>query len=83
VVLLAYWLICGVFAVGVVYWKGMGPTKTKATSTDRKYFHFLILAVYLPGVLIDRNLLYLSSAALLYIFVLVEVSRKIIRGNAN
>ena len=71
---MTYWVICSVVAIAVVQWKGNKPTQT--STTDRKYFHFLILAVYLPGILIERNLLYMASAAILYIFVLVEVHAK-------
>nr|CAG4638664.1 EOG090X0BFL [Cyclestheria hislopi] len=41
----------------------------------RKYFHGIIVAVYLPGIFFDPDLLFLASAITLAIFLLMEAIR--------
>jgi len=72
-ILFAYCLILIVAALGVVGWKQY--TANHATTAYRKYFHFLIVAVYLPGVLCDLNLLHICSVAIMYILLFVEIIR--------
>ncbi|CAM1297132.1 DOLK (predicted) [Pycnogonum litorale] len=41
----------------------------------RKFFHLIVVLIYLPGVLIDINLLYLASVAIFMVFILFEYIR--------
>ncbi|KAG8227783.1 hypothetical protein J437_LFUL006417 [Ladona fulva] len=73
VMLLVYWFGCCVLAILAV---GSQMTKSTVASTVvRKNFHYLIVAVYIPGVIFDCSLLYLSSGIALAIFILVEMVR--------
>lgn len=65
------WLILSISAVIIV--QHHISTKIKSSTIIRKYFHGLIVAVFLPGVLIDPNLLYFSSGCIFGIFIILEV----------
>ncbi|KAL3276653.1 hypothetical protein HHI36_012023 [Cryptolaemus montrouzieri] len=70
-----YWLICSCLAALVIlrHRKMAG----KATSAERKIFHILAIAVYVPGLMYECNLLYLGSGILLGIFFLLEMLRNL------
>ena len=42
----------------------------------RKYFHVVIICVYLPGIMYSHRLLYLASFAAIAVFLLIEVCNR-------
>ncbi|KAG8185483.1 hypothetical protein JTE90_019741 [Oedothorax gibbosus] len=48
---------------------------SKGSSITRKYFHLIINAIYIPGILYDQELLIFASGVALTIFILLEVCR--------
>uniref|UniRef100_T1J6W6 dolichol kinase n=1 Tax=Strigamia maritima TaxID=126957 RepID=T1J6W6_STRMM len=47
----------------------------KPTTVLRKYFHLMVLGVFIPGIIFDQDFLRISSALLFGIFVLLECLR--------
>ena len=47
----------------------------KATTTVRKIFHIIVIFVFLPGLLYQCTLLYISTGVALALFTLLEVLR--------
>lgn len=45
----------------------------KGSTITRKYFHLIINAIYIPGILYDLELLRFASGVALTIFILLEV----------
>ncbi|XP_071453950.1 dolichol kinase [Hetaerina americana] len=73
VILIVYWLCCCGVAILVVNYQ---LSKQKSASTVvRKNFHYLIVAVYIPGIFTDCLLLYLSSGVILALFMMMETVR--------
>jgi len=71
VYLLVYWFICCFFAICAV--RVQVQNHQQASTSVRKIFHVLIVAVYLPGLAWECTLLYLSSGVALAFLILVEV----------
>jgi len=61
-------------AAAVVMWKNYYHGQSNASTVHRKFFHFLIAIVYLQGILLDFRLLFFSSAVVLFVFLVIEVS---------
>ena len=74
---MSYWIVCCLAAVSAV-WLQVNEGEHASTSV-RKVFHILAVAVYLPGVAIAPTLLYLASGIVLAIFILLEVSIEVFR----
>ncbi|KAK9881932.1 hypothetical protein WA026_018126 [Henosepilachna vigintioctopunctata] len=70
-----YWVICCCIATLFII-KKQNITE-KASTSERKVFHILAAAVYIPGLIYACNLLYLGSGILLGIFFLLEILRKL------
>ncbi|CAG7834291.1 unnamed protein product [Allacma fusca] len=71
--LIVSWLALTAASIAFVIWKNM---TAEATDTiDRKYFHFIMVLVCIPGVFLDFRLLYISSVAAVCAFVILEVIR--------
>lgn len=51
--------------------------KEKATTVVRKTFHFLAIAIFVPGFLYKCSILYLASGVVLGIFIVLELIRNI------
>lgn len=71
-----HFLICcyiciTLITIGVVILRN----KNSASTVERKYFHFLSLLVYIPGIVFDIELLCVSSMTLLILFLLTEYLR--------
>ncbi|XP_077519274.1 dolichol kinase-like [Amblyomma americanum] len=71
--LMVSWLILSALAALFVHWYS---TKYSSSSTvARKVFHAATVSVFLPGVLLDPDLMYLACGAILGVFVLLELFR--------
>nr|CAG4641955.1 EOG090X0BFL [Eurycercus lamellatus] len=74
VLLIFYWAVCTVAALLIAWYFGGGSAPTKLTIM-RKYFHGVVVAVYLPGVLLDSELLFTASVIALAAFLFLEAIR--------
>lgn len=45
-----------------------------ASTITRKYFHFFILLVFIPGTVINRQFMYFASTMIVSLFIILEVS---------
>ncbi len=68
--LFVFWMGCTLLAIAIVRIQD-----TKATTTVRKYFHALVVAVFTSGVLVDPGFLYLSTIVSLCLMSLLEYMR--------
>jgi dolichol kinase len=71
--LIVSWLVLTVASIAFVIWKNL---TAEATNTiDRKYFHFIMVLVCVPGIFLDFRLLYICSIAAVCAFIILEVIR--------
>ncbi|XP_063172603.1 dolichol kinase [Candoia aspera] len=77
--LLAYWTLLATLACAVVVYQNIkrssGSKKHQASTITRKYFHFIVVATYVPGLIYDRQLLHVAAVICLAVFVLLEYIR--------
>lgn len=77
--LLAYWAFLVLAAVIVVVHQNTRRTestkKYQASTAVRKYFHFLIVLTFAPGLALDRPLLHLAAVVCLALFLFLELVR--------
>ncbi|KAM6985616.1 dolichol kinase [Aplochiton taeniatus] len=77
--LLAYWLLLAAVAAVVVlhqnHRRQAGSKKHQASTVVRKYFHLLVVATFVPGLVYDRQLLHVASVGCLGAFLLLEYVR--------
>lgn len=78
--LLAYWTFLILTAIVVVARQNTvespeGAKKKQASSAVRKYFHFLIVLTFAPGLALDRPLLHLAAVACLALLLFLELVR--------
>ncbi|MBN3299818.1 dolichol kinase [Amia ocellicauda] len=77
--LMAYWVLLVALASVVVlhqnYKRSSGSKKHQASTVVRKYFHLIVVATYVPGLIYDRQLLHVASVACLAVFLLLEYVR--------
>ena len=73
--LIAYWTGCTLVALLAVGFRGRNQGVPVRLTILRKFFHGVIIAVYLPGVILDRELLFLASIIALAGFILLEAIR--------
>ncbi|KAG7477292.1 hypothetical protein MATL_G00092480 [Megalops atlanticus] len=77
--LLAYWLLLAALASAVVlhqnYKRASGSKKHQASTVVRKYFHVIVVATFVPGLVYDRQLLHVAAVACLAAFLLLEYVR--------
>ncbi|KPP78762.1 dolichol kinase-like [Scleropages formosus] len=77
--LLAYWVLLAILASALVlhqnYKRTSGSKKHQASTVVRKYFHVIVVATYVPGLMYDRQLLHVASVACLAVFLLLEYVR--------
>ncbi|XP_011504210.1 PREDICTED: dolichol kinase isoform X3 [Ceratosolen solmsi marchali] len=69
--LLLYWAVCLLFALFAV--KYQISQKSKATTSNRKIFHVLVVMVYIPGLISQPTFLYLASGTVLVLFSIIEL----------
>ena len=71
-----YWVICTTTALLIVWFLGKNTNdSTVKLTVIRKCFHAVIVAVYLPGIFYDPELLYVASIIALAAFLLLEAVR--------
>lgn len=79
VYLLAYWTLLAASACAVVIYqnakRSSGSKKHQASIVTRKYFHFIVVATYVPGLIYDRQLLYIAAVVCLAVFLVLEYIR--------
>ncbi|NXR12702.1 DOLK kinase, partial [Semnornis frantzii] len=79
VYLLLYWTCLAASACGVVFYQNAkissGCKKHQASTITRKYFHFIVVATYVPGLVFDRQLLHVAAALCLAVFIFLEYIR--------
>ncbi|XP_075041155.1 dolichol kinase [Mixophyes fleayi] len=77
--LIGFWTFLALSACVVVLYHNSKRTtdskKHEVSTVTRKYFHFLAVATYIPGLLCDPELLFVSSVVCLAVFVLLEYVR--------
>ncbi|XP_075434730.1 dolichol kinase [Ascaphus truei] len=77
--LLAFWTLLAVVACAVVLYqncrKSTESKKLQASTVTRKYFHFLAVATYIPGLIYDRQLLFVAAVVCLAFLMLLEYVR--------
>lgn len=73
VYLIAYWFACTLLAL-IIAWRFGNGSSVKLTVL-RKYFHGVVIAVFLPGIFFDVELLFVASVMILAAFLLLEASR--------
>lgn len=71
--LIIYWIFCSGIAVLAI--SNQIFYARKASTGTRKIFHFLAVAVYIPGLLYRCSFLYLASGVVLGIFIALEILR--------
>lgn len=71
--LMVSWAILLLMAGLFVYW--YTANYSEGSTVVRKVFHAAIVSVFLPGVILDPDLMYLACGAILGVFVLLEVFR--------
>ena len=64
------WGVCTVLALHIV-----AQQDSRATTIQRKYFHFLVVVVFTSGVMVNRSFLYLASIVGLSVMILLEHMR--------
>lgn len=77
--LLGYWVLLASAATGVVlhqnYQRNAEHKKHQAPTVVRKYFHLIVVATFVPGLVCDRQLLHVASVGCLAAFLLLEYVR--------
>ncbi|XP_069870902.1 dolichol kinase [Dipodomys merriami] len=78
--LLAYWSLLATVACLVVLYQNTKRSsseskKHQAPTITRKYFHFIVVATYIPGIIFDRPLLYVAATVCLAVFIFLEYVR--------
>ncbi|XP_001368167.3 dolichol kinase [Monodelphis domestica] len=78
--LLIYWSLLAASACIVVMYQNAKrlsseSKKHQASTVTRKYFHFIIVATYVPGLIYDRLLLYVAAVVCLAVFIILEYIR--------
>ncbi|XP_020042925.1 dolichol kinase [Castor canadensis] len=78
--LLAYWSLLATLACLVVFYQNAKRSsseskKHQAPTIARKYFHFIVVATYIPGIIFDRLLLHVAATVCLAVFIFLEYVR--------
>jgi len=85
--LFCYWFISCLAAVAIVYFNTSSVVNNSTfkekdvkvshhtASTVRKHFHLLALAIFLPGLLLDVEILYTAVSCAFVVLVMLEVCR--------
>jgi dolichol kinase len=71
--LILFWILLVIIAILIVGQKS--GTNSKATTSERKIFHGLIVAVIISGVIVDIEFTYFASLIALAIFLYLEYIR--------
>jgi len=71
--LLFSWLLACILTVVYTFYKNRTYISLKNITMYRKFYHLVILFVYIPGMLLDLDLLLLASGAMSIVFLLSTV----------
>ncbi|KAL3865761.1 hypothetical protein ACJMK2_043118 [Sinanodonta woodiana] len=78
IALFLWWCFCTLVSVLLVYHYGnrnqLSNEKSVSTMT-RKLFHVVVIVVFVPGILLDPEFLYLSSVIAMAVLIALEVIR--------
>ena len=74
IMLIGYWLACTILALIIAWRFGSTGSSVKLTVL-RKYFHGVVVAIYLPGIFFDVELLFAASVIVFAAFLLLESAR--------
>ncbi|XP_030061893.1 dolichol kinase [Microcaecilia unicolor] len=79
VYLLVYWTLLAATACAIVFYQNSrSSTESKehqASTVIRKYFHVIMVATYMPGLMYDQQLLYVAAVVCLAVFIFLEYIR--------
>ncbi|XP_068011725.1 dolichol kinase [Melanerpes formicivorus] len=79
VCLLGYWALLAASACALVLYhnakRASGAKKHQASTATRKCFHLIVVATYVPGLVLDRQLLRVAAALCLALLLLLEYVR--------
>ncbi|XP_050401293.1 dolichol kinase [Patella vulgata] len=75
VLLLCYWIGCSVLAGSIVGYYNTTREGCQISTIVRKYFHLVVVAVYIPGLAVDVEFLYLSSVVAMAFLIILETVR--------
>ncbi|XP_067825901.1 dolichol kinase [Heptranchias perlo] len=77
--LINYWIALALLASVIVFHQSTkqssGSKPYKASTVMRKSFHIIIVATYVPGLIYDRQLLYIAAVVCFAAFVVLEYIR--------
>ncbi|XP_067666276.1 dolichol kinase-like isoform X2 [Haliotis asinina] len=73
--LLMYWMVCSVVAAVFSLWQGSDTEGDRSNTITRKSFHLVIVAVYIPGLIVDAQFLHLASVCAGAFLLLLEAVR--------
>ncbi|NXH12070.1 DOLK kinase, partial [Bucco capensis] len=79
VYLLVYWTFLAALACGMVFYQNTKRSseskKHQASTVTRKYFHAIVVATYVPGLIYDQQLLHVAAVLCLALFIFLEYVR--------
>ncbi|XP_012281810.1 dolichol kinase [Orussus abietinus] len=73
VFMIVYWALCLLLGISAITYRIL--SNIHASTSARKSFHLLAVAVYIPGLIMEPTLLYLASGVIMALFVLLELMR--------
>jgi uncharacterized membrane protein YiaA len=74
--MISYWVTVVAVAVWMAsFWVGTIQQNSTQIDMKRKYFHVLVIMLFVPGYLLDAGLLNLGLAVAMAIFILIEYFR--------
>jgi dolichol kinase len=74
--MIAFWIAVVGMAVWMAsFWAGASQQTSTQIDMKRKYFHVLVILLFVPGYLLDSGLLNLGLAVALAIFIMIEYVR--------
>nr|CAG4641118.1 EOG090X0BFL [Eulimnadia texana] len=74
VALIFYWVLCTLIAIFVLAFCREAEIR-KPLTVIRKYFHVIVVSIFLPGIVFDMELLFLASVVALSAFIILEAFR--------
>eukprot|EP00062_Callorhinchus_milii_P017139 gi/632969191/ref/XP_007900954.1/ PREDICTED: dolichol kinase [Callorhinchus milii] len=73
--LLTYWSVLALASSFIVCWQNVKPASEQASTVVRKSFHLVIVATFVPGLIYDRQLLYVAAVLCLAALIVLEYVR--------
>lgn len=72
----AYWVGCSLASALLVYLNACRLARTDdqhSAINIRKHFHIFALAVFMPGMLLDKQMLMVAASCAIIVFIMLEV----------